>query len=263
MRVVPALHELEYLHARLGLGAEPVASEELALQRGEALTKRVVVAIPDRAHGGPHSLAPADARKFRTTHQPGDALAAHTDSLSRRLGMDSRPRHSTPGTLVDRLNAFAERPIGAPPGTRRAPAPRVAPAGGDAQHPAYCGRAIHGSVRPDALVDPDGIESVSRANQAAAFAKISRSWPSCRFSRQRLELAREFLGRASRPDQLNQPAPELHRITWMSLRHCEHLLYAQIIRCPSNRVNSIILITLGALIYALGAKLRYYRKRRY
>ena len=35
MRVVEALDEPEHLHARLGPGAETVASEELALQRGE------------------------------------------------------------------------------------------------------------------------------------------------------------------------------------------------------------------------------------
>ena len=46
MRVVEALDEPEHLHARLGPGAETVASEELALQRGEkALTQRVVVAV--------------------------------------------------------------------------------------------------------------------------------------------------------------------------------------------------------------------------
>ena len=42
MRVVEALDEPDHLHAYLGPGAETVASEELALQRGEkALTQRV------------------------------------------------------------------------------------------------------------------------------------------------------------------------------------------------------------------------------
>ena len=60
MRVVEALDEPEHLHARLGPGAETVASEELALQRGEkALTQRVVVAVPDRTHGGTHARLPA------------------------------------------------------------------------------------------------------------------------------------------------------------------------------------------------------------
>ncbi len=60
MRVVPALDELEHLPARLGLGAEAVASEELALQRGEkALAQRVVIAVPHRPHGGPNAGLPA------------------------------------------------------------------------------------------------------------------------------------------------------------------------------------------------------------
>ena len=147
-------------------------------------------------------------------------------------------------------------------GTRRAPAPRVVAAGGDAQHPAHGGGPIHGLVRPHEPVDPDGIESVSRANQAAAFAKFSRSWRSCRFSRRSrrnllpliarepvfatplvniglmgpgadrlrrgLELVRQRLGRASRPDQLYHLAAELHWIAWVSLWHREHLLYPQI-----------------------------------
>ena len=38
MRIVEALDEPEHLHARLGPGAETVASEEFALQRGEKLS---------------------------------------------------------------------------------------------------------------------------------------------------------------------------------------------------------------------------------
>ena len=40
-------------------------------------------------------------------------------------------------------------------------------------------------VRSDEFEDPDGIESVSRANQAAAFDRISRSIRNRRFSRRR------------------------------------------------------------------------------
>ncbi len=65
----------------------------------------------------------------------------------------------------------------------RPPAPRVVPAGGDLQHPAHARNRILGLMRSYELVDPDGIESVSRANQAAAFDRISRSMRSCRTSR--------------------------------------------------------------------------------
>ena len=56
-------------------------------------------------------------------------------------------------------------------------------AGGDRQHPAHARNRILGLMRSYELVDPDGIESVSRANQAAAFDRVSRSMRSCRTSR--------------------------------------------------------------------------------
>lgn len=40
-------------------------------------------------------------------------------------------------------------------------------------------------MRHHEFEDPDGIELVSLANQAAAFARISRSWRNCRTSRLR------------------------------------------------------------------------------
>jgi hypothetical protein len=57
MGVVPALDELEHGHAGLGLGFEAAAGEQLALERGEeALAHRVVEAVADRTHRGPHAL---------------------------------------------------------------------------------------------------------------------------------------------------------------------------------------------------------------
>ena len=53
--------------------------------------------------------------------------------------------------------------------------PRVVPAGGDAQHPAHRGHRMTCLIRPHKLEDFDRTEPVSRANQAVAFANISRS----------------------------------------------------------------------------------------
>ena len=51
MGVVPRLGGLEDSDADVGLGTEPGAIEELALQGGEeGLGHGVVIAIPDRAH---------------------------------------------------------------------------------------------------------------------------------------------------------------------------------------------------------------------
>ena len=53
MRVVPSLDEVEDGHSGLGLVAEAVLVEELALEGGgEALAERVVVGVADGAHGG-------------------------------------------------------------------------------------------------------------------------------------------------------------------------------------------------------------------
>ena len=53
--------------------------------------------------------------------------------------------------------------------------PRIVPAGRDLQHPAHGGHAVFGLVRRHELESLDGSESVSRANQAAAFRRMSRS----------------------------------------------------------------------------------------
>jgi hypothetical protein len=51
----------------------------------------------------------------------------------------------------------------------------VIAAGGDLQQAAHHGDRMHGPGGSHKLEPLDGIEPVSRANQAAAFAKISRS----------------------------------------------------------------------------------------
>jgi hypothetical protein len=72
-------------------------------------------------------------------------------------------------------------------GTRRGRPlnPRVIAAGGDAQDAAYHGDGVTGPVLAHELEPVGGITSVSRANQAAAFERISRSNLSWRFSRRR------------------------------------------------------------------------------
>src|ERR1700736_272352 len=61
--------------------------------------------------------------------------------------------------------------------------PRVVAAGGDFQYSAHGGDPVTGLIRVHELERRDGTEPVSVANQAAAFAKISRSSRSTRFSR--------------------------------------------------------------------------------
>ena len=84
---------------------------------------------------------------------------------------------------MNSLNHRQELPVCFGPCRRATPSPRVVPTGGDAQQATLCGYRIVGLVRPHELVSSDGIEPASRANQAAAFANISRSRFNCRFSR--------------------------------------------------------------------------------
>ncbi len=59
--IVPSLDEFEYGPACFGMRAEAGSVDELALQGGEeALAHGVVIAVADRAHGGPHA-GPATA----------------------------------------------------------------------------------------------------------------------------------------------------------------------------------------------------------
>src|SRR5713226_1518141 len=56
MGVVPAFDELEDRHAGLALGFEAAAVEQFAFERGEeTLAHRVIEAIADGAHRGPHA----------------------------------------------------------------------------------------------------------------------------------------------------------------------------------------------------------------
>ena len=84
---------------------------------------------------------------------------------------------------MNSLNHRQELPVCFGPCRRATPCPSVVPTGGDAQQATLCGYRIVGLVRPHELVSSDGIEPASRANQAAAFANISRSRFNCRFSR--------------------------------------------------------------------------------
>ncbi len=147
--------------------------------------------------------------------------------------------------------------------------PRVVPAGGDAQHTALRGHGIDRLVIAHEPEPFDGIDPVSLANQAVAFARISRSSFSYRFSRRRRRssprssVVRPSLRRPSsrsawptqlriapaegsnsrastpaRPHQLDHLPPELRWIRRMCSRHCGLLLSSSLLRYPRNRVNS-------------------------
>jgi len=84
---------------------------------------------------------------------------------------------------MDLRNPLSQRCIGECPLRWASLSPGVVPTGGDTQKSAHPGYRVLGLIRSHELEDP---ESVSRANQAAAFANISRSIFSWRFSRRSL-----------------------------------------------------------------------------
>src|SRR5438034_7958112 len=76
--VVPAFDEVKHGEARVGLGAEAVAIEQLALERREeALTHGVIIGVAHTAHRGPDTgrvTAPPEGqrrvlRKFNWSSQ--------------------------------------------------------------------------------------------------------------------------------------------------------------------------------------------------
>ena len=90
--------------------------------------------------------------------------------------------------------------------------PRVIAAGGDAQDAAHHGDGVTGPVLAHELEPFGGITSVSRANQAAAFERISRSNLSWRISRRRrLSSSRSAVVRPSarRPSSRSACATQL------------------------------------------------------
>ena len=109
-------------------------------------------------------------------HHPG--VTADPLALSDELGMDAGCAVGPARDAVNVADASEHCSIALGAGRRRPALPRVVPAGGDPQQPAHRGDGIEGPVGSHKLEDPDGIEPVSRANQAAAFASISRSWRS-------------------------------------------------------------------------------------
>jgi len=116
-------------------------------------------------------------------HQPRDALAPDVDPVGRQFGVHARGAVDPARLAVDDLDLGAQLEVRLGPRGERSLPPGVVPAGGDAQRPARGGDAVHRLMRAHELESLDGIELLSRANQAAAFFKMARSSRSVRFSR--------------------------------------------------------------------------------
>jgi len=89
----------------------------------------------------------------------------------------------------------------------RSASPRMKASLRHAEHACHRGNRKHRLVRTHELEDPDAIVPVSRANQAAARERMSRSSRSCLFSRRTVP-ARHALQRSARhPSPPGGPLP--------------------------------------------------------
>src|SRR2546425_656877 len=194
VRVVPALDELEDGATRLDRGGEAPPGEELALEgREEALAQGVVVGVADRAHRGPDPdlLAPEPEGTRRVLA----ALIRMVDDLGRPALVHGH-RQRVEDELRAEVGGHGPADHTAAPGIEHDG--EIQEAGprrdvGDVGHPEAIGAgdgegaldkiwgrpggrvAARALVRRHELESLDGSELVSRANQAAAFRRISRS----------------------------------------------------------------------------------------
>src|SRR5207302_11012139 len=137
-----------------------------------------------RAHRRDHKLAQRRPTQSRCTHQPRHALAAHTDLvIIRQLRMDHRRAIRLARAAVDLVDPSRERDIGPLPSRHRALLPSIEAARGHFKQSAHNPYRVGGLVRLHESEERFGVAGFSVANQAAAFARISRSSLSLRFSR--------------------------------------------------------------------------------
>ena len=132
---------------------------------------------------GARPLATTHSGQACLTHHPRHPLAAHRRALSGQLGVNPRRPVRPTAAFVNRSHARAQRLVRGLARRALTGAPRVVPARGDTEYPGYRGGSKRGLIRSHEPVDLPG--TVSRANQAVAFAKMSRSSRSRRFSRRR------------------------------------------------------------------------------
>jgi len=136
-------------------------------------------------HRGAHIPASAHALQAGGLHQPSHPLAADLHPLVGQFRMDPRRSIRAFRARVDRPIAIRREGVFLRALRHAALAPYRGAAGGGLRDPAHGGDRIDGPIRFHEFEDSGGIEPVSRAKQAAAFAGIWRSRRSRLTSRRR------------------------------------------------------------------------------
>ncbi len=174
-------------------------------------TRRLGLRIPT---GRARRATAADTGHARGAHHPRDPLAADRHAGVSQFGMNPRRAVRPPAAGMDRLHTRRQVRIGLRASRQWPPTPRVVPARGDAEHAGHRGDTETSLIRTHEPVDLPG--PVSRANQAVAFARISRSSRRRRFSRRsRRSSSRSSVRRPSvrSPASRSAGATQL-RIAW-------------------------------------------------
>ena len=122
-----------------------------------------------------HASASAHPGQPCLAHQTSHPFAAHPAAAGHQLGMDPRRPVGATRCLVDGPYRAPQRLVALRTRTTPTASPRVVSAGGDTQPTAHRGHPMAGLIRLHELEDFARTEPVSRANQAVAFASISRS----------------------------------------------------------------------------------------
>jgi hypothetical protein len=125
--------------------------------------------------GRTRRFATADTPQMGLSHQASHPLAPHTQALFGQFGVNARRTIGAFRSLVDLLDLLGQHLVFLLSLGRRSLQPGIEPTGRDFQNAAHAPDRIDGLVVAHELEDFGGTESVSRANQAAAFARISRS----------------------------------------------------------------------------------------
>src|SRR6185437_12897644 len=180
-----------------------------------------------------HSLQPSAA------HQPRHPLASHTYLvLQAQLHVDPRRSVSAlEGTLVDLVHQRSQLHISALTLRHRSVLPVIEPRSGDLKQPAHDAHRVQGLILIHESEERFEFGTVSCANQAAAFDRISRSICSRLFSRRRrVSSSRSAVVRPPSPRPSSRSACLTHRLIAQmeGPNRCERSLSGWPARCSST-----------------------------
>ena len=145
-------------------GAEAEKLRSTRSGAGRLCGSRFVVTTP---------AASAYALNLKGAHQASNPFSADCLSFGLQLGVDAGDAIGIPRNCVDGSDSLGQLGVRLAPGGWRTRATSVVARLRTPQNPRHRGNRKFGLVRVHELEDPDGITSVLRANQAAAFQDVA------------------------------------------------------------------------------------------